>query len=123
MEDSTTNNQVYLNDCDTNKLTQKFTYDGTHIRTGSDENMCLQASYTAPAEKGEWIRVMACNSTNSLQKFTWNVTGGEISVTDYPSICLTFHDGVNYNPNSDFIRLTECSMTDYGINLGWKGYN
>jgi hypothetical protein len=119
MDDSTEDNRVYLNDCDSSQRTQTFTYDGMLIRTAS--NMCLQASYTAPTEEAEWIRVLECDSTNPLQIFTWDYSnGGEISVTEYPAYCLTFR-GVNDNINSDFIRLTECRMSDYGVDLGWKG--
>jgi hypothetical protein len=122
MEDNTENNRVTLSYCDATKLEQKFKYDGKLIRTGSNESMCLQASYNPPAMSGEWVRVLPCNSTNPVQKFTWNVSSnGEISLTDYPTICLTFREGLIYSKKDyvSYIKLASC-VNDWGFTLGWK---
>jgi hypothetical protein len=105
--------KIFLRTCDSTKLEQKFKYDGALMHTGSNEDKCLQAGYNGDPAEGEFVRVVDCDSNNSLQKFTWDfANSGFISLTDKPDFCMSFR-GVNDNVGADPILIKECELNDF----------
>jgi hypothetical protein len=112
-EDNVSIDKIFLRTCDSTKLAQKFTYDGAFMRTGSNEDKCLQAGYNGDPAEGEFVRVVDCDSNNLLQKFTWDfANSGFIMLTDKPDFCMSFR-GVNDNVGADPILMKECEMNDF----------
>jgi hypothetical protein len=104
--------KIFLKKCDPTKPEQKFKYDGALFRTGNNEDKCLQAGYDGEPAEGEFVRIDSCDSTNSLQKFTWDFGNGFIRLTDFPGFCLSFR-GINDNVGLDPILVKKCELTDF----------
>lgn len=79
--------QLELTDCADVNTRWRIDSDGL-IHTAIDDNFCWQASYEAPPDAAQFIRLFACDSTNTLQQFTFDNTN--IKSNANVNVCVTW---------------------------------
>ena len=111
--------EVMLATCNGDDAMQKFKLVDGQIQLGADSTMCLQAGRQGAPTHGNYMRVYTCDSSNELQKFTWEAPNGRLYPTDYPGVTVVYQ-GTTAHINSDRIILADLTVPDVVEREGWE---
>lgn len=109
---------LLLATCDGSNPMQQLKFVGNMIQLAADSSKCLQAGRNSIPVSGKYIRVYGCDSSEPLQKFSWDAPDGALTLEQFPDLAVVFR-GTTADVNSDPIILGDLNDREVLNRAGW----